>query len=215
MQGMQTGLRERKRRQTRRTIERVALELFARQGFQATTIPQIAEAADVSPRTVSAYFPRKEDLAFPDPEEEFRSLETRLRDRRPGETAARALGDWIRSLLEEEGERAAERQLRRRVIRADEALSAYEHRYTMRAQGLIASAIADDLGLSPDALEPRMAAAATVTVLEVLGDDFNAVMPSAGAEDDALRAEALARVERALVFIAGGIRALQDEQARR
>jgi AcrR family transcriptional regulator len=212
MQSMQTSLRERKRRQTRRTIERVALELFDRQGFQATTIPQIAEAADVSPRTVSAYFPRKEDLAFPDPEEEFRSLETRLRDRRPGESAAHALGEWIRALLSEEGERAAERQVRRRVIRADDSLSAYEHRYTLRAHALIAAAIAHDLGLSPDALEPRMAAAATVTVLEVLGDDFNAVVPGGAAVDQALRAEALARVERALVFIAGGIRALQQDR---
>ena len=60
------GLRERKRVRTRITIARAALELFDRQGFQETTIPQIAEAADVSPRTVSAYFPHKEELAFPD-----------------------------------------------------------------------------------------------------------------------------------------------------
>src|SRR3954454_4851099 len=155
---MATGLRERKRRQTRRSIERAALALFARQGFHATTIPQIAEAADVSPRTVSSYFPRKEDLAFPDPEEEFRSLESRLAVRRGRDSATDALRAWLRSLLEEDDERAAERQLRRRVIRADESLRAYEHRYTMRAQIVIAAAIAYDLGVAPDSLEPRMAA---------------------------------------------------------
>ena len=78
------GLRERKRQRTRETIARVALELFDRQGFQETTIAQIAEAADVSPRTVSAYFPHKEDLAFPDVEAEFAAFDARLRDRLAG-----------------------------------------------------------------------------------------------------------------------------------
>ena len=43
---------------------RVALDLFARNGYSGTTIAQIAEAAEVSPRTVSTYFPAKEDIVF-------------------------------------------------------------------------------------------------------------------------------------------------------
>jgi AcrR family transcriptional regulator len=74
------GLRERKRRITRQTIAREALELFARQGYADTTIPQIAEASGVSPRTVSAYFPHKEDLAFPDSDEAFGRLEAAFGD---------------------------------------------------------------------------------------------------------------------------------------
>ena len=85
------GLRERKRLRTRTTIARAALELFDRQGFHETPIAQIAEAADVSPRTVSGYFPHKEDLVFPDSEEAFQSLDHRLRERPPEETAADAL----------------------------------------------------------------------------------------------------------------------------
>ena len=104
------GLRERKRQRTRETIARVALELFDRQGFQETTIAQIAEAADVSPRTVSAYFPHKEDLAFPDVEEDFAAFDARLRDRLPGETAIDALREFIRALLEEGEPRASERR---------------------------------------------------------------------------------------------------------
>jgi hypothetical protein len=105
--------------------------------------------------------------------------------------------------------------LRRRVIRADESLRAYEHRYTMRAQTVVAAAIAHDLGVRPDSLEPRMAATATVTVLEVLGEHYRDVTPADAREAQALRAEALARVDRALVFIGGGIGALQDATRRR
>jgi AcrR family transcriptional regulator len=206
MRDVPQGLRDRKRRRTRRAIERAALDLFARQGFHDTTIPQIAEAADVSPRTVSAYFPHKEELAFPDPEEEFRHLEARLNDRSPGQGATDALREWIRSVLDEDDERAAERRVRRRVVRADESLRAYEHRFMLRAQEVSARAIAEDLGVPPTALEPRMAAAATLTVFEVLGEDE----ARATAADADTAGEALERVDRALEFIGGGIRALRD-----
>lgn len=206
------GLRERKRRQTRRTIASVALELFARQSFHETTIPQIAEAANVSPRTVSGYFPHKEDLAFPDSEEEFAVLAARLRDRQPGESATEALREWIRSWLQEEGERAAERQILRRVIRADAGLRAYEHHYTLRVQQIIAGAIARDLGVSADDLEPRMAAAATVTIFDLLGDDYETESPAEAGDAHDLLSDMLAVIDRALLFIAGGIGALRVDR---
>jgi AcrR family transcriptional regulator len=206
-----TGLRERKRQRTHRTIARVALELFEAQGFHETTIPQIAEAADVSPRTVSAYFPHKEDLAFPDAEEEFAGLEARLHDREPGETATEALRAWLRSWLEDEGERVAEREIRRRVIRSDDGLRTYEHHYTRRMQGLIAEAIARDLGGSVNDLEPRMAAAATVTVFDLIEEDYDAgAAPQPAGEGDI--DAAFAFIDRALLFIGGGIRALRGDE---
>src|SRR5690349_20970604 len=58
------GLRERKKQRTRRTIERVALDLFARHGFHATTLAQIAHDAEVAPSTLHAYFSAKEDILF-------------------------------------------------------------------------------------------------------------------------------------------------------
>ncbi len=192
------GLRERKRLRTRETIARVALELFDRQGFQDTTIAQIAAAADVSPRTVSGYFPHKEDLAFPDVDEEFEAFAARLRDRAPDETAIDALRAIIRTSIEE-GERGSDRRTRRRVIRADDGLRAHEHHLMRRVQESIAAAIARDLGVSAEDLEPRMAAAATLTVFDLLGEDYGAADP----------AEALAVVDRALVFIGGGISALR------
>ncbi|MET8141867.1 TetR family transcriptional regulator [Sphaerisporangium sp. NPDC005288] len=60
------GLRERKKAKTRRTIQEHAMRLFVEQGYDSTTIEQIAEAAEVSPSTFFRYFPTKEDVVIQD-----------------------------------------------------------------------------------------------------------------------------------------------------
>ena len=58
------GLRERKKQRTRATLIDAAVELCDRQGFDRTTVDQIAAIADVSPRTFSRYFTTKDAIAF-------------------------------------------------------------------------------------------------------------------------------------------------------
>lgn len=58
------GLRDRKKQQTREHISAAATMLFAKQGFEQTTIAEVAHAADVAKMTVTNYFPLKEDLVF-------------------------------------------------------------------------------------------------------------------------------------------------------
>ena len=200
------GLRERKKLRTRETIERVALELFAQRGFQETTIREIADRAEVAPRTVSMYFPVKEELVFTDHAALFDELERRLGDRSADETAADALRAWIMAVLADDQAELDKTRCRRQLIESDHALRVYERGLTERAEQLIAGAVATDLGLPTDDLVPRMVGAATMAALDALRDD--------AADEDLPPAEyrrrALELVDQAMTFVGAGIRGLQD-----
>lgn len=60
----EAGLRARKRQQTRERITRAAMELFLARGFEATTLDDIAAAADISRRSFFHYFASKEDVVI-------------------------------------------------------------------------------------------------------------------------------------------------------
>jgi AcrR family transcriptional regulator len=60
------GLRERKKRKTRESIQREAMRLFQGQGYEQTTVEQIASAVEISPSTFFNYFPSKEDVVLYD-----------------------------------------------------------------------------------------------------------------------------------------------------
>ncbi|MFJ7177168.1 TetR/AcrR family transcriptional regulator [Streptomyces massasporeus] len=76
------GLRERKKIKTRIAIRDAMYALVKEQGYEATTVEQIAERADVSPSTVFRYFPTKEDIVLTD---EYDPLVEELLRARPQE----------------------------------------------------------------------------------------------------------------------------------
>jgi AcrR family transcriptional regulator len=112
------GLRERKKQQTRETIARVALRLFAERGYDETTLADIAAAADVAPRTIFAYFEGKEDILL-DAEGAFLNQLKRTLDERPSDATT---VDAIRQFLDSMESPDEDARLRKRVIMANPAL---------------------------------------------------------------------------------------------
>jgi AcrR family transcriptional regulator len=88
---MTSGLRERRKRETRQAISDIATGMFASRGFDQVTIAEIAAAAGVAKMTVTNYFPRKEDLVFDRAEGIIRHLADVIATRAPGESLLAAV----------------------------------------------------------------------------------------------------------------------------
>lgn len=99
--GTEMGLRESKKQETRRLISDCATRLFMEQGFEQTTIAEIAAAARVAKKTVTNYFPRKEDLALDHHEEFTAALARAVAGRSPDEGPLTALRRAFRATLEQ------------------------------------------------------------------------------------------------------------------
>jgi AcrR family transcriptional regulator len=202
---MAEGLRERKKQRTREQIIEAAMGLFAERGYHATTIADIAEAADVAPRTFFSYFPSKEAVVFHDVESELDGLAGALRDRLPAETAFDALRRWIDTKFDESMGAEDEALLRKRLCREDEGLANFEGGVLARMHELLAEAIAEDLDEPPDALRPRLVAAAAVAALTSLKGTVDEKAEQHVPVD---KVEALAVLDDAMLFLRGGLDAL-------
>ena len=97
------GLRERKKQRTREVIVEAGLELFAERGYHATTVAEIAVAAELSERTVFTYFPTKEDILFSDHADFRDRLAVALAQRPAGRSALDTLRDFVVDNLERDG----------------------------------------------------------------------------------------------------------------
>jgi AcrR family transcriptional regulator len=201
------GLRERKKQRTREQIIEAAMGLFAERGYQATTIADIATAADVAPRTFFSYFPSKEAVVFHTVDRDLDGLANALRDRLPDDTAFDALRRWIDAMFDQWMAQEDEALLRKRLCREDEGLANFQGGMMARIHELLLEAIADDLGEPPDALRPRLVAAAAMAALTSLDGSFD---ERAEQRVPVAKAEALAVLDDAMIFLRGGIDALQD-----
>ncbi|MGZ4790405.1 MAG: TetR family transcriptional regulator [Ilumatobacteraceae bacterium] len=106
------GLRQRKKDSSRRAIEDAAWELFAEQGYEETSINDIAERADVAPRTFFRYFPTKEAVMYPQFEELLQSVREEFHKRPVDEPVIASLFasfEVLSGSLEGEGSRARQR----------------------------------------------------------------------------------------------------------
>src|SRR3712207_1765292 len=151
----EAGLRERKKLRTRKAITDAALRLFERRGYDATTITEIAAAADIAPRTFFAYFPSKEALVFDGIAGDLDRLAERLRERREGETVFEALRAWIADYIADPERAGPSEERRRRLIRETPSLRDHDTVNLMRAGEIVREGVAADLGVPADSLRAR------------------------------------------------------------
>jgi AcrR family transcriptional regulator len=167
-----TGLRERKKEQTRRRIAETARELFLERGFDRVTVAEIARAADVSEKTVFNYFPAKEDLFYWQMESFEDELLAAVRGREPGESVLAAFGRFLlgqRGLLGRHDPEAREKLTAiTRMILASPALLAREEQVLAGYTESLAALIAEEAGARPGDIEPHVAANAMMGVHRAL-----------------------------------------------
>lgn len=146
MQERPAGRRERKKAATRDAIRDAALELFLERGFDAVSVREVADRADVSPTTVFAHFPQKESLAFSDEGERHERLVAAVRDRLPGTTISEALRAHY---LVETAELASEPYQRVLALMVETpALVDYAERMWLRHEDALVEHITAESGLS-------------------------------------------------------------------
>ncbi|MGO8958850.1 MAG: TetR family transcriptional regulator [Streptosporangiaceae bacterium] len=164
------SLRERKKVATRLAIRRAALDLIAKGGFSHVTVEDIAEAADVSPRTFFNYFPSKEAVLFGANPGRSEELRERLVHDLPGHTALEVLrvvlADYARSIARELADLGGDptrwvRQMK--AAQADPQLRAAQAAHMAQVESGIAAGLAERLGSDParDAYPLLLASAAT------------------------------------------------------
>lgn len=159
-----TGLRERKKARTRATIQRHALRLFSEQGFDQTTVNQIAEAAEISPSTFFRYFPTKEDVLLYDA---LDPIAFPLLQEQPGELGPIAA---LRATLRDSFERLPPERLEQERLRVTIASTASpEMRGRMHEQlsstlRTLTGELVKRGGAEPDAFTVRILAGAMVGV---------------------------------------------------
>ncbi|GIH74818.1 TetR family transcriptional regulator [Planobispora longispora] len=167
----QPGLRERKKQRTRLALIDAALELFAAQGYEATTVDQIAAAVDVSPRTFFRYFATKEDVALSLPVDGQEVMLRELAGRPAGEPPFTALSHAMRAVVTElqRGDltETARFLKARELIENTPALFAGSVRRMMENEQRLIAEIARREGSSPDDLLPHFVVSLFTTVARV------------------------------------------------
>ncbi|KPM53699.1 TetR family transcriptional regulator [Frankia sp. CcI49] len=98
------SLRDRKRARTRQLLVEVATELFERNGYEETTVAEIAAAAEIGTRTFFGYFSSKEELLFPESDARVQATITAIASRRPGEGPAEVLLRALRTVGDDSDE---------------------------------------------------------------------------------------------------------------
>jgi AcrR family transcriptional regulator len=158
------GLRERKKQRTRELIAAAALELFLERGFDAVTIADVAQRADVDVKTIYNYFESKADLFYHRLEELQESLLTAIREREAGESVLAAFSHFLLDSQGYLGDERATARLRAitEMIVGSPTLLAYEDRVYAGFALALADLLAKETSAKPGDAEPAVVAYALI-----------------------------------------------------
>jgi AcrR family transcriptional regulator len=198
------GLRERKKQRTRDTIARAALRLFAERGYDETTLAEIAEAADVAPRTIFAHFESKEDILFSDEGGVLSELKRRLDERPIGTTTVDALREFV-ACMESPDE---DDKLRKKVIMGNPALQMKMRARHAQLEPMLAESIARDLGTDPGDIRSLLIAASMTAAFEAVSERF---FEAESGGEPMTHAQSMAILDQVLEFLRGGLEAIQRD----
>ena len=183
MVAMSAGLRERKKLATRSALHLAALQLVAERGLDEVSVDDIAERADVSPRTFFNYFPSKVDAVIGlDPEESRRQVDAFL-GRPGGESPVEAMRAVARHQAAEMSENTELWPLRLKVIDAHPAVLGRLAAAFGESEQVLARAIAERTGTRvgsdayPALLAGVAAAAMRTSLHRWFAGDFTAALP--------------------------------------
>ncbi|NGO72355.1 TetR family transcriptional regulator [Streptomyces sp. SB3404] len=196
------GLRERKKRETRELISDRATELFILRGFEETTVAEIAAAALVAKKTVTNYFPRKEDLALDMHEEFTQGLARTVARRRTGESALAALrGEFLAAVSRHDPVIGFSGEPFARMVAGSPTLTARLRDLHEQREEALARTLADETGVPAGDITPRAAAAQLAGVHRVLFRELMDLTLQGRSDESA--AEAVAgSAERAFALLA-------------
>jgi AcrR family transcriptional regulator len=158
-----TGLRERKKLRTRHALGAAALELAVRHGLDGVTVEQIAEAADVSPRTFFNYFSSKEEAVVAADVERARATAERLAARPADEPVLTSVRAVVREMVDGADARARDWVRQVRLVRANPALVPHQLAAYAAIEAQLAAVIAERTGLRAHDLYPALTAAAVMS----------------------------------------------------
>jgi TetR/AcrR family transcriptional regulator, regulator of mycofactocin system len=149
---------------TRQRLQRTALELFSRQGFDAVRVADITEACGVSERTFFRHFATKEDVLLADHGARLSRLEQALAHRPADESAAASIVAAVTEVAAEYVSARADLVVQSRLLEETPSLRARSMELQTQWERVIAAAITDRVG---DDLEAEALGASAVACLRV------------------------------------------------